>query len=121
MTPMLDLAFVLLIIFIITAPMMGSRVDLIIPTTKARRDAIPVGKVLMIEVNRENQMEVEGRVLNETQLRERVRAMRQANKEMGIVIKPDRSLTLEKVFPLLDTLKSLGVTDVSFMAKPDPR
>ena len=39
-TPMLDLAFVLLIIFMITAPLLASRVDLILPTTTAAREAV---------------------------------------------------------------------------------
>lgn len=50
-TPLLDLAFVLLIIFMITAPLLASRVDLIIPTTRAKRDAVAAERTVIVDMN----------------------------------------------------------------------
>jgi biopolymer transport protein ExbD len=39
-TPLLDLAFVLLIIFMITTPLMENKVDLVVPTSEASKNAV---------------------------------------------------------------------------------
>ena len=71
-TPMLDLAFVLLIIFMITAPLLASRVDLIIPTTRAKRDAVAAERTVIVEMNNEGVLEIEGDVMTEQDLKQRL-------------------------------------------------
>ena len=44
-TPLLDLAFVLLIIFMITTPLMDKSVDLIVPSSVAARNAVDASNV----------------------------------------------------------------------------
>lgn len=119
-TPMLDLAFVLLIIFMITAPLLASRVDLIIPTTRAKRDAVAAEDTVIIEMNKEGLLEFEGLVMTETELRARVAEELVGREELGVLIRADASLTLGTVMPVLDLLKDEGVVDVGFMARSDP-
>ena len=52
-TPLLDLAFVLLIIFMITTPLMENSVDLVIPTSEAAKHAVDPGAVQTVAINRE--------------------------------------------------------------------
>ena len=119
-TPMLDLAFVLLIIFMITAPLLASRVDLIIPTTRAKRDAIPSDRTLIIEMNKDAQLEVEGDVLTTDELTQRIGTEQEKHPEIGVLIRADGGLNLSQVMPILDLLKSQDVVDVGFMARSDP-
>ena len=119
-TPMLDLAFVLLIIFMITAPLLASRVDLVIPTTPAKRDAIPSERTVIIEMNKDAQLEVEGDVLTTEELTERLDAEQEKHPEIGVLIRADGDLSLSQVMPILDLLKSQDVVDVGFMARSDP-
>lgn len=119
-TPMLDLAFVLLIIFMITAPLLASRVDLIIPTTRAKRDAVAPEDTMIIEMNKEGVLEIEGSVMTEEELRNHlVDALRQRS-QVGVLIRADESLSLGTVMPVLDLLKGEGVVDVGFMARSEP-
>ena len=119
-TPMLDLAFVLLIIFMITAPLLASRVDLIIPTTRAKREAIPAERTLIIEMNKAAQLEVEGAAMTSESLIARLEQEKAEHPEIGVLIRADESLNLAQVMPILDLLKSQDVVDVGFMARSDP-
>lgn len=71
-TPMLDLAFVLLIIFMITAPLLASRVDLVIPTTRAQRDAVAPEDTMIIDMNQAGDLEIEGQVMTVEEVENRV-------------------------------------------------
>ncbi|MCH1504871.1 MAG: protein TolR [Verrucomicrobiaceae bacterium] len=119
-TPMLDLAFVLLIIFMITAPLLASRVDLIIPTTRAKRDAVAAERTVIVEMNNEGVLEIEGDVMTEQDLKQRLAEQLAESPELGVLIRADASLSLGKVMPVLDLLKSEGIVDVGFMARSDP-
>ena len=118
-TPMLDLAFVLLIIFMITAPLLASRVDLIIPTTRAKRNAVAAERTLIIEMNNAGVLEIEGGVISEEDLKERLKDELAESPEMGVLIRADQSLSLGRVMPVLDLLKSQGIVDVG-LARSDP-
>lgn len=119
-TPMLDLAFVLLIIFMITAPLLASRVDLIIPTTRAKRDAVAPENILIIEMNKEGILEIEGDVITEAGLKQRLAEERAQKAELGVLVRADESLSLGRVMPILDVLKNGGIVDVGFMARSEP-
>src|SRR5207248_3848550 len=51
-TPLLDLAFVLLIIFIITTPLMDKSVDLVVPSSAAAKGAVDPSAVQTVSINR---------------------------------------------------------------------
>lgn len=119
-TPMLDLAFVLLIIFMITAPLLASRVDLIIPTTRAKRDAVAPENILIIEMNKEGILEIEGDVMTEAELKQRLAEERAEKAALGVLVRADESLSLGRVMPILDALKNEGIVDVGFMARSEP-
>ncbi len=119
-TPLLDLAFVLLIIFMITAPLLASRVDLIIPTTRAKRDAVAAERTVIIDMNNQGVLEIEGDVMTEDDLKRRLAEELAKSPELGVLIRADASLSLGRVMPVLDLLKSEGIVDVGFMARSDP-
>ncbi len=117
-TPMLDLAFVLLIIFMITAPLLASRVDLVIPTTRAQRDAVAPEDTMIIDMNQAGDLEIEGQVMTVEEVENRVaRALGDGRGGLGVLIRADENLTLAVVMPVLDLLKGLGMVDVGFMAR----
>ena len=119
-TPMLDLAFVLLIIFMITAPLLASRVDLIIPTTKAKREAVSPENTLIVEMNNEGDIEIEGAMLSQELLGDRIDRAKEQSPEVGVLIKADEKLTLLQIMPILDLLKKRGIVDVGFTVKSLP-
>jgi biopolymer transport protein ExbD len=51
-TPLLDLAFVLLIIFMITTPLLENSMDLIVPTSEAAEGAVDPAKVVTVSIDK---------------------------------------------------------------------
>lgn len=118
-TPMLDLAFVLLIIFMITAPLLASRVDLILPTTKASRDAVALESTMVVEINKIGVLEVDGAVLSLPELGARLDAIQGGGRRAGVILQAHEALTLADLMPVLDLLKAHGITDTGIVAKPE--
>src|SRR3954449_9366817 len=78
-TPLLDLAFVLLIIFIITTPLIENSVNLAILSSSAANSAVDPGKVQMISIDRAEVITFNGEVVDAETLTGRLTALQQAN------------------------------------------
>jgi len=118
-TPLLDLAFVLLIIFMITTPLMENSIDLVVPTSGAATKAVNPSDVQTISIDREsflkfNEKEITGDAL-ELQLRE----LKAANPQLAVVIRPHRELTVQRFVGVMDILQRVGVSRVGLMTQPE--
>ena len=60
-TPLLDLAFVLLIIFMITTPLLENSMSLIIPSSAVKNPAVPSSQVRTISIDRNDAIRLNGR------------------------------------------------------------
>jgi len=117
-TPLLDLAFVLLIIFMITAPLLSESADLIIPTSNASREAVNPEQVHLISVDQNRQVSLEDEDITATALRDRLMALYKADPQMAIVIRADRRLAVEDLVGVMDIVKNAGITKVGVVTKP---
>src|SRR5882757_8371945 len=86
-TPLLDLAFVLLIIFMITTPLMENSVDLVIPSSEAAKHAIDPSAVQTISINREGLLEFNSEPTDLPRLESDLVAMKDARPEIAVVIR----------------------------------
>src|SRR5260370_661534 len=80
-TPLLDLAFVLLIIFMITAPLMENSVDLVIPTSEAAKHAVDPAAVQTISINRAARIQWNGQTVSLPQLEAELRRLKASRSE----------------------------------------
>ncbi|MEM7383427.1 MAG: biopolymer transporter ExbD [Verrucomicrobiota bacterium] len=117
-TPMLDLAFVLLIIFMITAPLLAESKDLIIPTSKARGDALDPDQIYTIGINKSGKVSLEGNPVSDNELVQMLQQLRNEKPELGAVIQAHRTIPIQEVVHVMDLLKSIDVTDVAILTKP---
>ncbi len=110
-TPMLDLAYVLLVIFILLAtasvqgikvelPKAGSATNLAAPKTKA------------ITINNAGQIFLDAFPVTIADLEARLRTEKAANPEVPIVVKADAKVPYEKVIEVLDLLRRLELNHV---------
>src|ERR1700748_3055700 len=86
-TPLLDLAFVLLIIFMITTPLMENSVDLVIPSSEAAKHAVDPNAVQTISINREAVMELNGQPIVLAQLESELNQLKASKPELAVVIR----------------------------------
>ncbi len=117
MTPLVDVMLVLLIIFIITAPLMTHSVPVDLP--RAASTPTPEKPMtLQVSINAENQIFVGSdpvdRSILEMKFREAV--AKDANVEMHL--KADRSTRYESVAETMSAARRAGLTKIGFVTQP---
>ena len=117
-TPLLDLAFVLLIIFMLTAPFLAESSELVIPSSKGSNDQIDPEKIFTISIDRSRKMDLNGVELEHAELEAGVRQLKQKNPEMGVIIRAHHELTVQDLVGVMDALRNAHVTAVSVVTKP---
>jgi len=117
-TPLLDLAFVLLIIFMITTPLMENSVDLVIPTSDAAKHAVDPNAVQTVSINKEGEMKLNNETIALDQLGPELERLKAANAELAIVIRSHKELPVQKLVDVMDVLKRAKITKIGVVTNP---
>src|SRR6478736_4759195 len=120
-TPLLDLAFVLLIIFMITTPLLENSMNLIIPSSGAANAPVKTGQVQTISIDRHETLKINDKTVNATELVARLAELKRANPDIAIVIRPDRDLPVQKLVSLMDALQRAQITKVGIATKAETK
>ena len=120
-TPLLDLAFVLLIIFMITTPLLENSVNLIIPSSGAANAPVKAGQVQTISIDRRETIRINDRTVAAAELVAHLTGLKRANPEVAIVIRPDRDLPVQKLISLMDALQRAQITKVGIATKAETK
>ena len=118
-TPLLDLAFVLLIIFMITTPLLENSVNLVIPSSGTANAAVNPGQVQTISIDRREAMKINDKPIAAADLQFRLADLKKANPDLAIVIRPDRDLPVQKLIALMDTLQRAQINRVGIATKAE--
>jgi biopolymer transport protein ExbD len=118
-TPLLDLAFVLLIIFMITTPLLENSVNLIIPSSGASSAPVTPGQVQTISIDRREALRLNDKPIATADLPARLVELKRANPEVAIVIRPDRDLPVQKLVSLMDALQRAQISKVGIATKAE--
>ena len=110
-TPMLDLAYVLLVIFIImtTASVQGVKVDL--PKTKVVDNLAKKG-VKAVTISEAGDMYLDTYPVTVDQLEQRLAELKSSNPAQSIVVKGDGHTQYLKVMQVLEMLKKADITEI---------
>jgi biopolymer transport protein ExbD len=111
-TPLLDLAFVLLIIFMITTPLMDRSVDLIVPSTVAARNAVDPSDVETISVNRDALVKLNKQPVPLDQLTARLNEIKATKPGLAIIVRAHKELPVQKLIDVMDALQNAQITKV---------
>jgi biopolymer transport protein ExbD len=120
-TPLLDLAFVLLIIFMITTPLLENSMNLSIPSSGATNQPINSSQVQTVSIDRDQTIRFNNQVVDLETLTAQLIQLKQANPEVAIVIRPDRELPVQKLISLMDTLRRALITKVGIATKAETK
>ena len=118
-TPLLDLAFVLLIIFMITTPLLENSANLIIPSSSATNGPVKQGQVQTISIDRREAIKINDKPVTATDLEARLTELKRRNPEVAIVIRPDRDLPVQKLISLMDALQRAQINKVGIATKTE--
>jgi biopolymer transport protein ExbD len=120
-TPLLDLAFVLLIIFMITTPLLENSKTLIIPSSATTNAPINAAAVQTLSMDRNEVVRLNEQVVDLATLESRLAALKEADPNVAIVIRPDRALPVQKLVSLMDALQRADITKVGIATREEPK
>ena len=120
-TPLLDLAFVLLIIFVITTPLLEKGLELNLPKGSGQPDKQQISKndVRVVEINSQGGYALKGRLLPLNQLVSRLAEDFHLNPNLIVYIRADGNSHTKDVAALLDACDRSGITRYSLREQPE--
>jgi biopolymer transport protein TolR len=115
-TPLVDVMLVLLIIFMVTAPLMTSGVPVDLPKTSAQplnSDAEP----LTVSVNAEGKIFLQDQEVQLEELVGKLQAIAQNNADRRIFVRGDKGITYGRIMEVMGTITQGGFTKVALLAE----
>lgn len=116
-TPLVDVMLVLLIIFMITAPMMTEGIDIDLPetTTKAlRQDESPI----IVTIDKNQVLTLGGKEVSKKLLVQELSNLSPAQKEQSIFLKADKNVAYGYVITVMADIKSAGFNKLGMITTP---
>jgi len=117
MTPLVDVVFVLLIVFMISAPMLTVGVPVDLPETKAASLNNDEKDPLVVTINNKKEIYVQEKKVSKDGLMELIDAISSNNKDFTIYVKGDRKLNYGEVMQVMGLISDGGYKKVSLIAE----
>ena len=118
-TPLVDVMLVLLIIFMITAPLMAHKVQIKLP--EANLDVTPSdpGRPITLAIKDNGEVFWNDEPISSTMLESQLALEAQKKPQPRIDIRADRTTKYKVVQDVVKTAKNVGIAKVGFVATPD--
>lgn len=120
-TPMLDLAFVLLIIFVIATPLLEQGMKLELPDGGAADTALKRDDVRTVEVSRQGQYLLDRKAMSLAQLEGALKKAHEQNPDTIVYIRADQHGFNKDLYAVIDACQRNGLTKFSLRTKEDNR
>ena len=115
-TPFVDVMLVLLIVFMITAPLLTVGVSVDLPKTKALQ-LNSKGDPIIISIKKNGELYIQEREIDTFQLLPRLKAISSGNKNLRIYVRGDKNVPYGLVLDTIAKIKSSGFKKVALVAK----
>jgi biopolymer transport protein TolR len=116
-TPFVDVMLVLLVIFMVTAPMMSTGVKVDVPQTSHEQMDID-SKALVVSVDRDHRVSVGDFQLEPDQLASQLPRLLESRKADEVYLKADRSLPYGFVMSVMASIRQAGVEKIGMVTEP---
>jgi len=116
-TPLLDLAFVLLIIFVITTPLLEHSIEMSLPKGGSPDRPISSKDFVTLEVGLRGMYLLEGRPMNISQVEDFLLKTAKANPNLVVRIRADKTAIWDQVFQVANICANNSIK-VSFRSEP---
>jgi len=117
-TPLVDVVLVLLIIFMVTAPMMQRGVDVRLPRVESAADAEE--QRLVVTLGADQRIYLNDQVVGQSLLGEKVRDLSRRHGVDFVFLRADREVPYGRVMLVMDAIKKAGIEKVGLVTEPGP-
>jgi biopolymer transport protein TolR len=117
MTPLIDVMLVLVVIFIITAPLLASSIKLDLPKTDAAKPT-DAPRFVMLVVDKTGQAFIDDQVVPAPQLAARLAQVAQQNPDTELQLRADEAVPYGRVVEIMGLAQKSGLNRIGFVANP---
>ena len=115
---LIDVMMLLLVIFMITAPMMQGGVDVALPIAEAR--PLDSKSSLTVTIDRAGNIFVDRDKMTYREFRTSFKALAGSRAEKGVNVQVDRNASVDLLLKVLAVMRNAGVSNVGLPVEPEP-
>lgn len=114
--PLVDVVLVLLVIFMVTAPMLYRGMDVKLPTSTS--NTIKPEERMVLTIERDQKLFLDKDPVGVTQLETRLREARLRNADVAVYLRADREVPYGTVVQVMDGVKRAGIEKLGMVTEP---
>ena len=115
-TPLVDVVLVLLIIFMVTAPVLQSGIELNVPKTRTVKEITE--ERLVISINKQQRVFLGNDAVNINEIAAKIKQKIRDPQHQAIFVRADEDVPFGAFATVMDAVKSSGITNVSIVTQP---
>jgi len=116
-TPLVDVMLVLLIIFMIAAPMLHQGIEVALPRAEAKNLPLKVEDPIVLSIDRDGRIYIREALVPEAELVDRLKPQVATRPGDTVFLKGDRDVPYGKVIDVLDVLRRGGIQNVGMVTE----
>jgi biopolymer transport protein TolR len=118
MTPMIDVMLVLLIIFMVAAPMLTTGVDVNLPESTTGKSL--ESEAITVSLARDGRLQMDEKFVAEAVLKRMLREKAAQGRKRPVLVRADHNIPYGRVIAVVDAIREAGFTQVGFVTQGVP-
>lgn len=114
--PLVDVVLVLLIVFMVTAPMLHRGLDIKLPTSQS--NTIQGEERLILTVDQDKKLYLDNDLITVGQLEKRLKAAKERNAQVSVYLRADQRVPYGTVVQVMDSVKRSGIERLGMVTDP---
>jgi biopolymer transport protein TolR len=115
-TPLVDVVLVLLIIFMVTAPVLQSGIEVNVPKTRTVKEITE--ERMVISINKQQRVFLGSDAININEIKSKLRQKIRDPQHQSVFIRADEDVPFGAFATVMDAVKGAGITNVSIVTQP---
>ena len=115
-TPLVDVVLVLLIIFMVTAPVLQSGIEVNVPKTRTVKEITE--ERMVISINKQQRVFLGNDAININEIKTKLRQKIRDPQHQSVFIRADEDVPFGAFATVMDAVKGAGITNVSIVTQP---
>jgi biopolymer transport protein ExbD/biopolymer transport protein TolR len=115
-TPLVDVVLVLLIIFMVTAPVLQSGIEVSVPKTRTVKEITE--ERMVISINKQQRVFLGNDPININEIKAKLRQKIRDPQNQSVFIRADEDVPFGAFATVMDAVKGAGITNVSIVTQP---